>query len=180
MSEVAVTQSRKRRRFEVVGTVDQSQVIPAADLDPRLNLRVVPPRSVNLIRQRFDDHPLTTVAGERLPPLRRFEHRVLGTEIDHQATCSGKSTRVGRGQAVRNTEVPFVIPFPVRLALGRQNLERRDGDAVQSVRRPHVPSVRLAEALDTGGPNSCLFEHLRHVQAPRPGPRQHGLASCEV
>jgi hypothetical protein len=104
-AEVAGAQPVEVLRPGVVRAVDDPQVLPPADLQPRLHQ---PAPAADEVGRRLDHHALTAGGGQLGPPV---GGRLLGRRIgDVDVPAGGRphQLRIGVGQPVGQRQVPGV------------------------------------------------------------------------
>jgi hypothetical protein len=141
-AEVAVAQDVERLR--VVGSVDDAQVLPAADLQARLDPAVCP---VGWL----DDDALASGCGQFQPPAGGLGTRLLRGEVGEAVPGRGDEVALKLREL---GEVPFVrLGERECVPLGGEDLERRERDPVESAGGTAVGGVRVPEG---GGVSESL------------------------
>ncbi len=148
---------------EVVGTVDDPQVLGSAHLEP--GLRRLGSGRVE-VERGLDDHALAARCGYLRPPCGRRGALLWGVEARVGATGGAEQRPVGADKAVRNVHVPGVLALFKGRALGSEHLEHRQLHAFQAVYRPAIAPVGVHKALRVGIPVRDAVAQRADVHAP--------------
>lgn len=176
-AQVAVAEPVEVGGLEIVGSVDDPQVLRAADLHAGLHESPASPRQVG---QRLHHHPLPALARELRPPLHPGSHRGRVRDVDEPAPSTSDQVGSGLGQPVGDIEVPLVVVLVVGPALRGEHLEGGEEQPVDTVRVPAVPPVRRGEGIGVGEPPRRTRPELGDVETSsccrvegRDGHREH-------
>src|SRR5215207_4348940 len=176
-AEVARAQPLELAGVEVLGAVDDPQVLGPAALDPRLG-DPLPTWGDEL--ERLHHHPLPAGRGQLLPPADGGGEGLGVVEVDEAAVGAPEPVRVGLDQAVAEPEVPGVVAVDEDGALGGEDVERGQAQVLDRGDRPDVAAVGVGVALDVPAAAALGLEQAGDVEAARRALLQGGDRGVET